>query len=398
MKIEIGAVTAALAADYMRLTDTGKLTLSATPTSNVARYPIVGGSTQAWVETTTVGSASNGLTTVREATDVLIGKDGSRTTAITLSGFSYDFLGGLGSSLDSNTFWTGVTALVDGRAPGATFESRFLSGNDEILGSAYANTLTGGAGNDRMAGKGGADTIDGGTGSDVSVYRELARSDYLVTRLSNNTVFVATKDGTTDRNVNIESLEFNDGTVAVGSIPYLPGHTAVPISAVQPVFRFYNARDKAFFYTTSASERDMIIRESTDASFTPGNGLWPYFYQGATFEQAHSTPGSTAVYRFYNTKTGHHFFTTSPTERDVVLRESTDPSFGQPGLWPFAYEGEALRAYADPNHRDAAPVFRFYSPSLDRHFFTGNAEEAAQVRLTGVWQDEGIGYWGETAG
>ena len=104
------------------------------------------------------------------------------------------------------------------------------------------------------------------------------------------------------------------------------------------------------------------------------------------------------VYRFYNTKTGHHFFTTSAAERDMVQRESTDPAFGQPGLWPFNFEGTGYLAYADANHRDATPVYRFYSPSLDRHFFTASADEAAQVRLTGQWTDEGIGFWGEVSG
>jgi hypothetical protein len=43
-------------------------------------------------------------------------------------------------------------------------------------------------------------------------------------------------------------------------------------------------------------------------------------------------------------------------------------------------------------------VFRFYSPSLNRHFFTASADEAQEIRLTGVWNDEGIGFYGEVPG
>jgi serralysin len=105
------------------------------------------------------------------------------------------------------------------------------------------------------------------------------------------------------------------------------------------------------------------------------------------------------VYRFYNFVTGHHFFTTSEAERENVLKESSDPSYGQPGpVWPFNYEGVGFNAYSGSGHTDAQAVFRFYSPSLDRHFFTASVEEAQEIRLTGVWNDEGVGFYGEIPG
>jgi Ca2+-binding RTX toxin-like protein len=400
MKLEIGNVTNAQLTSWLGAFRGTTQTTSATSSEVVYRTSLSGSAFFTAEEEIHRGSAGLTSDTLTQLVLNAIQFSGQRTTMLQASEFSLQqsrlSAGGPGTPAYDIGFAAGM--VLGGSAMPASFVSSYLGGNDTLIGNAAANTLHAGSGNDRISGGPGADTIDGGLGVDASVYREGARADYLVTRLSNGTVFVATRDGTTDRNVGIENLEFVDGTVAVASFAYLPGFTAVSNQAEQPVFRFYNTRDKAFFYTTSTAERDMIIRESTDASYTPANGQWPYFYQGATYEQAHSSPGSTAVYRFYNTKTGHHFFTTSPAERDVVLRESTDPSFGQPGLWPFAYEGEAFRAYADPNHRDATPVYRFYSPSLDRHFFTGSVEEAAQVRLTGQWNDEGVGYWGEVAG
>lgn len=401
MKIQLGEYTQQQIDEYIRLPLGIAETLTSTATSNVSRFPLIGGTVLSGYEMAVQAKAATvflGNDTALGLAATLLAKSGQRITAYSTSDHSFEY-NNFGGTADQNTFFTGMNTLLRGSKVSSTFESRFLSGNDDIAGNSSANILTGGAGNDRISGGGGIDTIDGGTGTDVSVYRELPRSDYLTSRKSDGTVTVATRDGTTDQNVNVENIEFQDGTVATTSISYLPGFTAVPSTASGSVYRFYNSRDKAFFYTTNVEERDMIIRESTDPSYTPANGLWPYFYQGTTYEQAHSSSGSVPVFRFYNAKTGHHFFTTSTSERDLVLKESMDPNYGQPGLWPFNYEGEAFRAFTTATgHRDATPIYRFYSPSLDRHFFTGSSEEAAQIRLTGQWTDEGIGYFGEVSG
>ena len=193
-------------------------------------------------------------------------------------------------------------------------------------------------------------------------------------------------------------MQTASGTVATSAIPYLPTYDEAAASSTL-VFRFYNDRDKAFFYTASVAERNLIIQQSTDPAYTPNDPVWPYFYQGATFEQGHTSAGTSPVYRFYNTATGHHFFTTSEAERENVFRESTDPNYGAPGpLWSYNFEGVAFQAYGSPGRVDSQTVFRFYSPTLDRHFFTASADEAQEIRLTGVWNDEGVGFYGEVPG
>lgn len=394
MKITLGNVTQDMLNELAGAT-------SGTPTvvGDVTRIPVIGNTRFSAQEVTiTTLPQGNGDLDFAGFASTLVLKSGERLLHVEVSEFRYEAipLAVVGNAVFDIP--TAARSLAAGLTVTASFVSKYLSGDDTLQGNGLANNFSAGAGNDRIIGGAGSDTIDGGAGTDTSVYRELPRADYLVTRQSNGTVFVATRDGTNDRNVNVENLEFSDGALATSSIAYQPGFTSVPSSAVQPVFRFYNSRDKAYFYTNSVAERDLIIRESTDASFNPANGVWPYFYQGTTFEQAHSSAGSVPVFRFYNTKTGHHFFTTSVAERDLVQKESTDPNFGQPGLWPFVYEGAGIQAFGDANHKDATPVFRFYSPTLDRHFFTGSADEAAQIRLTGQWNDEGIGFWGEISG
>lgn len=158
-----------------------------------------------------------------------------------------------------------------------------------------------------------------------------------------------------------------------------------------PVFRFYNSRDNAFFYTSTFDEAGIIKHNSSDE--VPSENRWPYEYQGATFGVALTYPGSVPLYRFYNYKTGHHFFTASEAEREFVLGK-----IGNEG-WSFNYEGVAFRVYLHDPTPDSqgveVPVFRFYSPSLNRHFYTANPLEANLLTTSSVWNYEGVGFYGE---
>ncbi len=72
------------------------------------------------------------------------------------------------------------------------------------------------------------------------------------------------------------------------------------------------------------------------------------------------------------------------------------------GEWPFNYEGTTFNVYAgDPTpdfEGEEAAIHRFYSPSLNRHFFTADINEAEQINLTGLWNYEGIAFYGELLG
>lgn len=81
-----------------------------------------------------------------------------------------------------------------------------------------------------------------------------------------------------------------------------------------------------------------------------------------------SGTGRTAVYRFYNSKTGAHFYTASAAERDFVIK--TFPEFG--------YENVAFYAYPDANS-GKDPVFRFYNATSGAHFYSGSVEERDYV-------------------
>lgn len=265
---------------------------------------------------------------------------------------------------------------------------------DNLNGLAGDDTINAGAGSDVIDGGPGNDRINGGTDSDVAVFPG-SRADYLLSRDSAGLVTVADKFGTQDTLNEVEALRLGGEQVTTAGLAYQPAVSTVPANATGTVHRFYNVRDKAYFYSSKADEKDLVVRESTDPAYTPENGIWPYFYQGATFAAAPAGAGAATVYRFYNTQTGHHFFTLSEGERALVLRESSDPAYTpENGLWPFVDEGTGFLAYPDSSHAGTVPVFRFFSPSINRHFFTASTDEAQQMRQTGQWTDEGIGFWG----
>lgn len=296
--------------------------------------------------------------------------------------------GGLSAAADV-TLLTRTTAVLNGTAGVDTLQG--TSGPDTINAGAGDDVIDAGAGDDTIDAGPGADRINAGTGTDAAVFPG-SRGDYIVSRNASGVVTVADKFGTMDTLTDVETLQFAGASADTAGLAYLPSVVAAPSGQGNQVFRFYNVRDKAYFYTSIASEKDLVLRESTDPAYTPENGVWPYFYQGATFGQPGS--GGVAVYRFYNTQTGHHFFTVSESERALVRRESTDPSYTpENGVWPFLDEGVGFVAYANGSAAASLPVFRFFSPTLNRHFFTANVEEAQQIRLTGLWSDEGTGFW-----
>ena len=83
---------------------------------------------------------------------------------------------------------------------------------------------------------------------------------------------------------------------------YVDASYSVPVI---PVYVFYNAYMRDFFWTTSDWEADQLERE-----FDEGEGY--YCYNGIDgFAEESASDRNTPVYRFWNEKTSDHFYTTS---------------------------------------------------------------------------------------
>jgi Ca2+-binding RTX toxin-like protein len=168
-----------------------------------------------------IGSAFADMLTGDSNANTLTGEAGNDTL---VGGPGTDLLIGGPGTDTADYSSSGVAVLVNLQA-GADAEGDMLSGIENVVGSAFsdtltgdsnANTLAGGAGNDTLIGGLGNDTLDGGRGMDTAVFSGL-RSAYTINHIG-NTLVVTGPDGS-DTLTHIEKLTFNDGTVLSGLGP-----------------------------------------------------------------------------------------------------------------------------------------------------------------------------------
>jgi hypothetical protein len=148
------------------------------------------------------------------------------------------------------------------------------------------------------------------------------------------------------------SASFRAGVANLNPVP--PSPTAMP------VYRFYNRVNGSHFYTASAIERSTV-----DAS-------WPTIFtdEGVTFTVNTLNPANNRpLWRFYNVRTGAHFYTASDAERAMVN-----------ATWPttFVDEGPAYNVSLTPATGSTA-VYRFYNVVTGTHFYTASVAERDSV-------------------
>ncbi|NBC31865.1 MAG: S8 family serine peptidase [Alphaproteobacteria bacterium] len=169
-----------------------------------------------------------------------------------------------------------------------------------------------------------------------------------------------------------------DPITGEGAAPGVPGVYTLLIREADgggppAVFRFFNTDTGAHFYTASEAERDRVIT-SLDA----------FDFEGPSFGFAPGDdPASEPVFRFFNSETGVHFYTISEEERDFII--STLPR--------FQFEGEAYAAYEAPAD-GTIPLYRFFNTDTGTHFYTpSEAERAAVIDTLPQFEPEGIAYY-----
>ena len=160
--------------------------------------------------------------------------------------------------------------------------------------------------------------------------------------------------------------------LATTSIAAVVG-TVAPV--LMPVYRFFNLKAGAHFYTSSESEKNTVIN-------TLGK---VYRFEGPSYTINLANPNNTLpVYRFYNLKKGVHFYTASESEKNTVIN-----TLG--GVYRF--EGPSYNV--SRTSTNAFPVYRFYNLKQGVHFYTSSEVEKQNVidTLGGVYRYEGISYW-----
>ncbi|WP_240939198.1 trypsin-like serine protease [Diaphorobacter sp. HDW4A] len=143
-------------------------------------------------------------------------------------------------------------------------------------------------------------------------------------------------------------------TTDTGTNPGTSTDTGSSTTTRSAVYRFYNIKSGAHFYTISAGERDFVIQTYPE-----------YQYENVAFyAYGQASTGKDAVYRFYNSQTGAHFYTINADERDFVVQAY--PAFRLEGPVWYAQKSEG---------NSATPIFRFYNTRTGAHFYTVNAAE-----------------------
>ncbi|GKT25731.1 trypsin-like peptidase domain-containing protein [Acidovorax sp. SUPP3334] len=152
---------------------------------------------------------------------------------------------------------------------------------------------------------------------------------------------------------------------------------ATSASGRTAVYRFFNSSTGSHFFTASAGERDFVINTYPAFAY---EGVAFYAYGGAT-------AGQSAVYRFFNKSNGAHFYTIDAGERDFV--RATYPSFEDEGPIWYAQTGAGNGSTA---------IYRFFNKSNGTHFYTISQGERDFVQATyPVYQYEGPVYYAWTA-
>ncbi|MGL5195132.1 MAG: hypothetical protein ACRC8Y_16255, partial [Chroococcales cyanobacterium] len=153
------------------------------------------------------------------------------------------------------------------------------------------------------------------------------------------------------------------------------GQTSDPVTGPGPqqaIYRFFDTLSGTHFYTASELERDNVR-----------NTLPQYRYEGPSFAAPVPNPATSSIHRFFNTQTGTHFFTISEVERNQVLRD----------LPQYNYEGVAYQAYMRSGS-GTTPLYRFFNTQTGTHFYTPSDLERDSVMNTlPQYNYEGIGYY-----
>jgi len=160
--------------------------------------------------------------------------------------------------------------------------------------------------------------------------------------------------------------------------------------AVIPTFDIY--------FGTGASDLDLVSAYSPVPWYDPGpldsgtTYYWQVVAQNAWGQVAgpvwsftttsSSTPDYSPIYRFWSGSLERHFYTISEAERDKLLVKYSH-------VW--TYEGLAYNAFKEDQGAATLPVYRFWSDRLSSHFYTISERERDKLidRYAYTWTYEG---------
>lgn len=261
-------------------------------------------------------------------------------------------------------------------------------GNDTLNDRSGNNTLEGGAGDDRLIVSDGNNILTGGAGRDTFHFK-LAEDASEVNEITD---FQVEEDRIIIQSAEdnpIASYDTETGVLSVGDrdVAELDAGLNIDVSEIEfvgmepddsegsTVYRFFNTNSNAHLYTTSEVEREFIEDNLSEYSFEGESYL--------SVDPLTGTPEPKPVYRFFNQDTGVHLYTISEAEKTSIMKN----------LANFNFEGEAFYAY-ETQIEGTIPVYRFYDSTIGTHLYTTSSVEREFVKNNlPNYTPEGIAYY-----
>ena len=143
--------------------------------------------------------------------------------------------------------------------------------------------------------------------------------------------------------------------------------------ATEAVHRFYQFEIGSHLYTTDANEISYIQEQSAA-------GKLSYQYEAEKFSvladdkdtlTGQTIEGVQPVYRFFNTQTGAHLYTTDENERSFI--EANLANYNPEGIKYYAFESE-------PQNIETIPVYRLLNSDSGSHIYTIDSNELSYIQ------------------
>jgi hypothetical protein len=156
------------------------------------------------------------------------------------------------------------------------------------------------------------------------------------------------------------------------------------VDRYSPVYRFWKPADNTHFFTIKESEKDKLINNYSSICTYEGVAYYAYV-------KDQPPAGTLPVYRFWKPSDDTHFYTIKESEKQKLIDNYSHM---------FTYEGPAYYAYGIAQHPlGTLPVYRFWKPSGNTHFFT--IRESEKDKLIALFSHivtfEGIAWYAYAA-
>ena len=167
------------------------------------------------------------------------------------------------------------------------------------------------------------------------------------------------------------------GVLAVDTLPVVNGISLSPHTI--DVYRFFDTKTGTHFYTQDKNEDAAVLATRPDLVPEGPNGVGL-----SAVNSASNDPNAVPVYRFFDLTNGTHFFTASTTERDTVISTRQD----------LAYEPSSTFYEHVTQQAGDTAVYRFFDTRFGTHFYTDDSKERASILQTRPdLVQEGIGFY-----